>query len=106
MQWTKSSLSSLVVSTSLYLFTIDFCQHLFILIVLWQAFAVGLKKLGTVDVQSLPFFDTVKVKITISFDKTTTLEDIDKLFKACPLSKPADDYNVVPIMHKVVVIIL
>ena len=27
------------------------------------AFAVGLKKLGTVEVQSLPFFDTVKVKV-------------------------------------------
>lgn len=26
------------------------------------AFALGLKKLGTVEVQSLPFFDTVKVK--------------------------------------------
>lgn len=26
------------------------------------AFAVGLKKLGTVEVQGLPFFDTVKVK--------------------------------------------
>lgn len=25
------------------------------------AFAVGLKKLGTVEVQNLPFFDTVKV---------------------------------------------
>lgn len=25
-------------------------------------FAAGLKKLGTVEVQSLPFFDTVKVK--------------------------------------------
>ncbi|KAF2304345.1 hypothetical protein GH714_030299 [Hevea brasiliensis] len=70
------------------------------------AFALGLKKLGTVEVQSLPFFDTVKVKcadahaiadaafkseinlrvidantITVSFDETTTLEDVDKLFK-------------------------
>jgi len=26
------------------------------------AFALGLKKLGTVEVQELPFFDTVKVK--------------------------------------------
>lgn len=26
------------------------------------AFALGLKKLGTVEVQDLPFFDTVKVK--------------------------------------------
>ncbi|KAM1177054.1 hypothetical protein ACFX13_016872 [Malus domestica] len=77
------------------------------------AFAVGLKKLGTVEVQSLPFFDTVKVKvadahaisdaanklglnlrvvdsstITVSFDETTTLEDVDKLFKAFALGKP------------------
>ncbi|ONK59298.1 uncharacterized protein A4U43_C08F5010 [Asparagus officinalis] len=69
-------------------------------------FAHGLKKLGTVTVQELPFFDTVKVKcadakaiadaayksemnlrivdsntITLSFDETTTLEDVDKLFK-------------------------
>ncbi|KAK6927282.1 Glycine cleavage system P protein [Dillenia turbinata] len=67
-------------------------------------FAHGLKKLGA-DVQGLPFFDTVKVKvadakaigdaahksevnlrivdkntITVSFDETTTLEDVDKLF--------------------------
>lgn len=27
------------------------------------AFALGLKKLGTVEVQDLPFFDTVKVKV-------------------------------------------
>ncbi|KAJ6856713.1 hypothetical protein NC651_038392 [Populus alba x Populus x berolinensis] len=27
-----------------------------------EAFAVGLKKLGTVEVQGLPFFDTAKVK--------------------------------------------
>lgn len=26
------------------------------------AFALGLKKLGTVEVQGLPFFDTVKIK--------------------------------------------
>ncbi|KAL3566384.1 hypothetical protein D5086_031799 [Populus alba] len=45
-----------------------------------EAFAVGLKKLGTVEVQGLPFFDTVK--ITVSFDETTTLEDVDKLFKS------------------------
>ncbi|KAJ8751582.1 hypothetical protein K2173_016828 [Erythroxylum novogranatense] len=69
-------------------------------------FALGLKKLGTVEVQDVPFFDTVKIKcadahvianaayknemnlrvvdantITISFDETTTLEDVDKLFK-------------------------
>ncbi|KAF5207586.1 Glycine dehydrogenase (decarboxylating) [Thalictrum thalictroides] len=69
-------------------------------------FAHGLKKLGTVEVQSLPFFDTVKIKcadahviadaarqnemnlrivdantITVSFDETTTLEDVDSLFK-------------------------
>ncbi|KAG9455700.1 hypothetical protein H6P81_000208 [Aristolochia fimbriata] len=68
-------------------------------------FAQGLKKLGTVEVQELPFFDTVKIKcadakaiadaaykneinlrildsntITASFDETTTLEDVDKLF--------------------------
>ncbi|MCH1922840.1 glycine dehydrogenase, partial [Shewanella sp. A3A] len=64
-------------------------------------FAQGLKKLGTVTVQELPFFDTVKVKvadanaiaqeacknemnlrvvdattITVAFDETTTLEDV------------------------------
>jgi len=27
-------------------------------------FALGLKKLGTVEVQDLPFFDTVKIKTT------------------------------------------
>lgn len=67
---------------------------------------VGLTKLGTVEVQPLPFFDTVKIKvsdakavaeaaikkeinlrivdgktITVSFDETTTLEDVDKLFE-------------------------
>ncbi|XP_004291039.1 PREDICTED: glycine dehydrogenase (decarboxylating), mitochondrial [Fragaria vesca subsp. vesca] len=77
------------------------------------AFAVGLKKLGTVEVQSLPFFDTVKVTvgdahaiadaavknginlrvldsktITVSFDETTTLEDVDQLFKVFALGKP------------------
>ncbi|XP_073051775.1 glycine dehydrogenase (decarboxylating), mitochondrial-like [Primulina eburnea] len=76
-------------------------------------FAAGLKKLGTVVVQSLPFFDTVKVKsadskaiataackseinlrivdkntITVSFDETTTLEDVDKLFEAFACGKP------------------
>ncbi|KAK7352538.1 hypothetical protein VNO80_17960 [Phaseolus coccineus] len=68
-------------------------------------FALGLKKLGT-EVQDLPFFDTVKIKtanaqaiadvarkseinlrvvdgniITVAFDETTTLEDVDNLFK-------------------------
>ncbi|GFZ16672.1 glycine decarboxylase P-protein 1 [Actinidia rufa] len=76
-------------------------------------FAAGLKKLGTVEVQGLPFFDTVKVKcadskaiadaayksemnlrvvdqnaITVSFDETTTLEDVDKLFKVFACGKP------------------
>ncbi|KAL6524003.1 hypothetical protein OROMI_031098 [Orobanche minor] len=76
-------------------------------------FAVGLKKLGTVEVQSLPFFDTVKVKcsdaktiadaaykneinlrivdqntITASFDETTTLEDVDILFEVFACGKP------------------
>ncbi|XP_019190556.1 PREDICTED: glycine dehydrogenase (decarboxylating), mitochondrial isoform X2 [Ipomoea nil] len=75
--------------------------------------ASGLKKLGTVQVQELPFFDTVKVKctdakaiaeaaykheinlrvvdsntITVSFDETTTLEDVDKLFKVFAGGKP------------------
>ncbi|KAK9699763.1 hypothetical protein RND81_08G194600 [Saponaria officinalis] len=69
-------------------------------------FAAGVKKLGTAEVEGLPFFDTVKIKcsdakaiadeaakhemnlrvvdrntITVSFDETTTLEDVDKLFK-------------------------
>lgn len=77
------------------------------------AFALGLKKLGTVEVQDLPFFDTVKVKtsnahaiadaarkseinlrvvdgntITAAFDETTTLEDVDKLFKVFAGGKP------------------
>ncbi|KNA04085.1 hypothetical protein SOVF_202800 [Spinacia oleracea] len=68
--------------------------------------AAGLKKLGTVEVQGQSFFDTVKIKcadakaiadeamkhemnlrvvdsstVTVSFDETTTLEDVDKLFK-------------------------
>ncbi|GJV89233.1 glycine dehydrogenase A, mitochondrial [Tanacetum coccineum] len=76
-------------------------------------FAAGLKKLGTVDVQGLPFFDTVKIKctdasvfaeqayenkmnlrivdkntITVSFDETTTIEDVDTLFKVFSLGKP------------------
>ncbi|KAK6912818.1 Glycine cleavage system P protein [Dillenia turbinata] len=61
-------------------------------------FAHGLKKHG-VEVQGLPFFDTVKVKvadaarksemnlhildkntITVAFNEITTLEDVDKLF--------------------------
>lgn len=79
------------------------------------AFASGLKKLGTVTVQDLPFFDTVKVTcsdskaiadeackhgmnlrvvdsntITVSFDETTTLEDVDKLFKVFACGKPVN----------------
>ncbi|KAJ6743448.1 GLYCINE DEHYDROGENASE DECARBOXYLATING [Salix viminalis] len=77
------------------------------------AFSVGLKKLGTAEVQGLPFFDTVKVKcadahaiadaaykseinlrvvdaktITVAFDETTTLEDVDELFKVFSGGKP------------------
>ncbi|KAJ4837977.1 Glycine dehydrogenase (decarboxylating) 1, mitochondrial [Turnera subulata] len=77
------------------------------------AFALGLKKLGTVEVQGLPFFDTVKVKtadahatadtafksginlrivdaktVTVSFDETTTLEDVDDLFKVFAGGQP------------------
>ncbi|XP_057425347.1 glycine dehydrogenase (decarboxylating), mitochondrial isoform X2 [Lotus japonicus] len=77
------------------------------------AFALGLKKLGTVEVQDLPFFDTVKVKtsnahaiadaalkseinlrvvdgntITVAFDETITLEDVDKLFQVFAGGKP------------------
>ncbi|XP_076931894.1 glycine dehydrogenase (decarboxylating) A, mitochondrial-like [Bidens hawaiensis] len=76
-------------------------------------FAAGLKKLGTVDVQDLPFFDTVKITcadstaiaeealknkmnlrivdtntITVSFDETTAIEDVDTLFKVFSLGKP------------------
>nr|XP_043606356.1 glycine dehydrogenase (decarboxylating) A, mitochondrial [Erigeron canadensis] len=76
-------------------------------------FAAGLKKLGTVQVQDLPFFDTVKIicadsstiaeeaykhqmnlrivdknTITVSFDETTTIEDVDTLFKVFALGKP------------------
>ncbi|KAI5393494.1 glycine dehydrogenase (decarboxylating), mitochondrial [Lathyrus oleraceus] len=75
-------------------------------------FALGLKKLG-LEVQDLGFFDTVKVKtsnakaiadaaikseinlrvvdgntITAAFDETTTLEDVDKLFKVFAGGKP------------------
>ncbi|KAK8941718.1 hypothetical protein KSP40_PGU000105 [Platanthera guangdongensis] len=71
-----------------------------------SVFAHGLKKLGTVDVPELSFFDTVKVKcvdakaiadaaykkeinlrivdsntFTVSFDETATLGDVDKLFE-------------------------
>lgn len=78
-------------------------------------FALGLKKLGTVTVQELPFFDTVKVNcadaqaiadaayknemnlrildsntITVSFDETTTLEDVDKLFNVFACGKPVN----------------
>ncbi|GJM93369.1 hypothetical protein PR202_ga09918 [Eleusine coracana subsp. coracana] len=78
-------------------------------------FAHGLKKLGTVTVQELPFFDTVKVNcadaraiaeeavknemnlrvvdantITVAFDETTTLEDVDKLFKVFSGGKPVN----------------
>ncbi|PPR82366.1 hypothetical protein GOBAR_AA38345 [Gossypium barbadense] len=86
------------------------------------AFAVGLKKLGNIEVQGIPFFDTVKVtcadahaiadaaykseinlrvvdaktitgtsvafQITVSFDETTTLDDLDKLFKVFAGGKP------------------
>ncbi|KAG5045045.1 hypothetical protein JHK86_014451 [Glycine max] len=76
-------------------------------------FAQGLKKLGTVEVQDHPFFDTVKIKtanahaiadaarkneinlrvvdgntITVAFDETTTLEDVDNLFKVFSDGKP------------------
>ncbi|XP_010049196.2 glycine dehydrogenase (decarboxylating), mitochondrial [Eucalyptus grandis] len=76
------------------------------------ALALGLKKLG-MEVQELPFFDTVKVKcadanaiadaaykneinlrivdkhtITVAFDETTTLDDVDKLFKVFACGKP------------------
>ncbi|KAG7540579.1 Glycine dehydrogenase (decarboxylating) [Arabidopsis thaliana x Arabidopsis arenosa] len=76
-------------------------------------FSLGLKKLGVAEVQELPFFDTVKIKcsdahaiadaaakseinlrvvdsttITASFDETTTLDDVDKLFKVFASGKP------------------
>ncbi|XP_010417387.1 PREDICTED: glycine dehydrogenase (decarboxylating) 2, mitochondrial-like [Camelina sativa] len=76
-------------------------------------FALGLKKLGTVQVQDLPFFDTVKITcsnapaifdaaakkeinlrlvdsntITVAFDETTTLDDVDKLFEVFASGKP------------------
>ncbi|KAK4796796.1 hypothetical protein SAY86_029122 [Trapa natans] len=75
--------------------------------------ALGLNKLGTAEVQGLPFFDTVKIKcadahsiadaayknemnlrivdkntITVSFDETITLDDVDKLFKVFAGGKP------------------
>ncbi|KAF9662319.1 hypothetical protein SADUNF_Sadunf18G0040600 [Salix dunnii] len=80
------------------------------------AFAVGLKKLGVVEVQGLPFFDTLKVRcvdatanvdaaykseinlrivdantITVSFDEITTLEDVDKLFQVFAGGKPVSN---------------
>ncbi|CAH2077105.1 unnamed protein product [Thlaspi arvense] len=76
-------------------------------------FSLGLKKLGVAEVQDLPYFDTVKVKcsdahavadaaakseinlrvvdsntITASFDETTTLDDVDKLFKVFASGQP------------------
>ncbi|PKA61157.1 Glycine dehydrogenase [decarboxylating], mitochondrial [Apostasia shenzhenica] len=78
-------------------------------------FVHGLKKLGTVEFQNLPFFDTVKIKcadakaiadaankkemnlrvvnsniITVSFDETTTLEDVDKLLEVFADGKPVN----------------
>ncbi|KAJ3695000.1 hypothetical protein LUZ60_000377 [Juncus effusus] len=78
-------------------------------------FAHGLKKLGSVQVQELPFFDTVKVTcadaksiadlavqhemnlrvvdsntVTVAFDETTTLEDVDTLFKVFNGGKSAN----------------
>ncbi|KAE8689102.1 Glycine dehydrogenase (decarboxylating) [Hibiscus syriacus] len=78
-----------------------------------EVFASGLKKLGTVEVQGLPFFGTVKVTcadahsiadtaynsginlrvvdaktITVSFDETATFLDVDKLFKVFSGGKP------------------
>ncbi|XP_042427601.1 glycine dehydrogenase (decarboxylating), mitochondrial-like [Zingiber officinale] len=78
-------------------------------------FALGLKKLGTVNVQDLPFFDTVKVNcsnakaiaeeacknemnirvvdsntVTVAFDETATLEDVDKLLKVFACGKPVN----------------
>eukprot|EP00252_Welwitschia_mirabilis_P013411 TRINITY_DN294_c0_g1_i1.p1 TRINITY_DN294_c0_g1~~TRINITY_DN294_c0_g1_i1.p1 ORF type:complete len:1023 (+),score=169.02 TRINITY_DN294_c0_g1_i1:286-3354(+) len=79
------------------------------------AFVLGLKKLGTVEVGTAPFFDTVKIKcsdakaisdaavkqeinlrvvdsntITVSFDETTTMEDVDKLLSVFAGSKPVN----------------
>ncbi|XP_010429623.1 PREDICTED: glycine dehydrogenase (decarboxylating) 2, mitochondrial [Camelina sativa] len=76
-------------------------------------FALGLKKLGTAQVQDLPFFDTIKLTcsnapaifdaaakkeinlrlvdsntITVAFDETTTLDDVDKLFEVFASGKP------------------
>uniref|UniRef100_A0A453F8V7 glycine dehydrogenase (aminomethyl-transferring) n=1 Tax=Aegilops tauschii subsp. strangulata TaxID=200361 RepID=A0A453F8V7_AEGTS len=81
-------------------------------------FAHGLKKLGTVTVQELPYFDTVKITcadanaiaeeacknemnlrvvdantITVAFDETTTLEDVDKLFKVFSGGKPVSSHS-------------
>ncbi|PWA76233.1 glycine dehydrogenase (decarboxylating) [Artemisia annua] len=78
-----------------------------------REFAAGLKKLGTVQVQDPPFFDTVKITsvdssviaeeankhhinlrivdkntITVVFDETTTIEDVGTLFKVFALGKP------------------
>ncbi|GAB4854444.1 hypothetical protein Ancab_023028 [Ancistrocladus abbreviatus] len=71
-----------------------------------RTFAAGLKKLGTVEVQGLPFFDTVTAiadtaykdemnlcavdrnTITVSFDETTTLDEVNKLFKVFARGKP------------------
>ncbi|THG23433.1 glycine dehydrogenase (decarboxylating), mitochondrial-like [Camellia sinensis] len=92
-------------------------------------FAAGLKKLGTVEVQGLSFFDTVKVKcadskaivdaayksemnlrivdqntITVSFDETATLEDVDKLFKvfACGKPVPFTAASITPEVHNMI----
>lgn len=79
------------------------------------ALVVGLKKLGTATVEEVPFFDTVKIKcadakaiyetaleneinirvvdsktVTVSFDETTTLEDVDKLLKVFAGNKPVN----------------
>lgn len=89
------------------------------------AFAVGLKKLGTAEVQGLPFFDTVKVKvadanaiadaayksginlriidkntITAAFDETTTLEDVDDLFSVFSGGKPVP-FTAASLAHEV-----
>nr|GFA38113.1 glycine dehydrogenase (decarboxylating) A, mitochondrial [Tanacetum cinerariifolium] len=91
--------------------------------------ATRLKKLGTVDVQGLPFFDTVKIRctdasalaeeayknnmnlrimdintITVSFDETTTIEDVDTLFKVFSLGKPVTftTSSLAPEVHDVI----
>lgn len=78
-------------------------------------FTHGIKKLGTATVQELPFFDTVKLTcsdahavaqlaaehqinlrvvdsntVTLAFDETTTLEDVDELFKVFAGGKTVD----------------